>query len=67
MSAQEDVPWLTLRPDDLDRLERLASVVDKVSDDPFGLAFALRKTRAYEKTVAEFARPRDPHADRRAD
>ena len=67
MSGRDEVPWLTARADEIERLERLASVVDKVSDDPFGLAAALRKTRTYQRTISDFALPRDSFAARRGD
>lgn len=64
MSGRDEVPWLTVRADEIERLERLASVVDKVSDDPLGLASALRKTPTYLRTISEFAFPRDSFARR---
>jgi hypothetical protein len=69
MSAnqRDEVPWLTVRRDEMDRLERLASVVDKVSDDPFGLAAALRKTPTYQRTISELVLPREAFAARRRD
>lgn len=67
MSGRDEVPWLTVRIDEIERLERLASVVDKVSDDPFGLAAALRKTPTYMRTISEFALPREAFAARRGD
>ena len=67
MSGRDEVPWLTVRADEIERLERLASVVDKVSDDPFGLATALRKTPTYQRTISDFALPRDSFAARRGD
>lgn len=67
MSGRDEVPWLTVRTDEIERLERLASVVDKVSDDPLGLATALRKTPTYLRTISEFALPRESFAARRGD
>ena len=67
MSGRDEVPWLTVRADEIERLERLASVVDKVSDDPFGLAAALRKTPTYQRSISEFALPRESFAARRGD
>lgn len=67
MSGRDEVPWLTVRTDEIERLERLASVVDKVSDDPLGLASALRKTPTYLRTISEFALPPETFAARRGD
>lgn len=65
MNELADVPWLTVRRDEIERLEKLASVVDRVSDDPYGLAAALRKTPTYQRTISEFALPLGAVADRR--
>lgn len=51
-TAREEMPWLTIRRDDVERLDRLASIVDKLSDDPLGLAAALRKTPTYVNAIA---------------
>lgn len=67
MNGRDEVPWLTVRADEIERLDRLASVVDRVSDDPFGLAAALRNTRTYQRTISDFALPRDAFAARRGD
>ena len=51
MTGRDEVPWLTVRRDDLERLDRLAVVVDRISDDPYGLAAALRKTPTFLKSI----------------
>jgi hypothetical protein len=47
MPATEELSWLTVRPDDIAKLERLATIVDDVSAHPHGLAVALRRTPSY--------------------
>ena len=55
MTGRDEVPWLTVRRDDLERLDRLAVVVDSISDDPYGLAAALRKTPTFLKSIRALA------------
>ncbi len=62
-----EVPWLTVRHDEIERLEQLAALVDRVSDDPRGLAAALRNTPTYQRTISELALPRGTFATRSAD
>jgi hypothetical protein len=59
MTERDDVPWMTVRRDEMDRLEQLAAIVDVMSDDPRGLAAALRNTPTYRKTISAFAVPAD--------
>jgi hypothetical protein len=67
MTERDEVPWLTVRRDEMARLERLAAILDEVSGDPFGLAAALRNTPTYQRTVAEFGLPVDRRRAPRAD
>jgi hypothetical protein len=57
MTERDEVPWLTIRRDEIERLEQLAAIVDVVSDDPLGLAVALRNTPTYRKTISAFSNP----------
>ena len=52
MHGREEVPWLTVRRDEIERLERLASLVDQLSDEPLGLAIALRNTPTYQRSIS---------------
>ncbi len=51
-TGREEMPWLTVRRDEMERLDRLAGMVDELSDDSLGLATALRKTPAYLRAIA---------------
>jgi hypothetical protein len=48
----DKLPWLTVRDDDVGRLDRLASLVDEVTASPDGLARVLRNTPTYLKAFA---------------
>jgi hypothetical protein len=52
MPATDELPWLTLRHDDVEKLDRLAAIVDEVTVSPDGLARALRNTPAYLNAIA---------------
>jgi hypothetical protein len=52
MPATDELPWLTLRHDDVEKLDRLAAIVDEVTASPDGLACALRSTPAYLNAIA---------------
>jgi hypothetical protein len=52
MPAPDELPWLTVRHDDVERLDRLAAIVDEVTPSADGLAHALRNTPTYLKALA---------------
>jgi hypothetical protein len=52
MPATDELPWLTVRRDDVERLDRLAAIVDEVTASPDGLARALRNTPSYLNAIA---------------
>jgi hypothetical protein len=52
MPATHELQWLTVRHDDVERLDRLAAIVDEVTASPDGLARALRNTPAYLNAIA---------------
>jgi hypothetical protein len=52
MPATDELPWLTVRRDDVERLHRLAAIVDEVTASPDGLARALRNTPSYLNAIA---------------
>jgi hypothetical protein len=53
MSPTRELPWLTVRHDEVVRMERLADVVDQLTADPNGLAAALRNTPTYLKALPQ--------------
>lgn len=57
MTGREEVPWLTVRHDEIERLDRLAAIVDDLSDDPGGLAAALRRTPTYVRALSSVLPP----------
>jgi hypothetical protein len=59
MTERDELPWLTIRRDEIERLERVAALVDEVSADPCGLAMALRRTPTYQRSIVAFALPLD--------
>jgi hypothetical protein len=67
MHGRDEIPWLTVRSDEIERLERLASLVDEVSDDPSGLATVLRKTPTYVRSISGAGLSPNPIAARRGD
>lgn len=52
MPVPDELPWLTARHDDVERLDRLAAIVDDVTTSADGLARALRNTPTYLKALA---------------